>query len=194
MKTIKIFEKFNENKKRKLFESQLPEALDTVANSLRAGLTFLQAINYMAEETSPPISNEFKEVIKEIQLGATIEDALKKLSEKIKSTDLDIFITACLVTRETGGNLAEIVTKISSTIRERQILQNQIKSLTAQGRLSGIVVGVLPFLLAIGFTLIDPELMKPMFTTPLGIGLLALAIVMECIGAFIIKKIITIDI
>lgn len=193
-----IFQAFHNNYKtekiRRKFEEQLPDGLDLISNSMRAGLTFVQAINILTEEMQEPLSSEFKEVLREHKFGVNFDESLLKMNDRIKSPDLDIFITAVSITRQTGGNTAEILNRISGTIRERQRLKNQIKVLTAQGKMSGIIVGCLPVALVIMLSFVDPSLIAPMFNTLIGISLVVLAIIMELLGALVIKKIITIDI
>ena len=176
------------------FDAELADGFDLIANSIRAGNTFIQAINVLTSETSGPLAKEFKTVLQENKLGIPIDESLSKMQERVKNEELTLAITAVLVTKESGGNIAEILKKISVTIRERQRLRARIDTLTAQSRLSGIVVGLLPFLLVFTIYLIDPNLISPMFNTTLGVTLLCIAIIMEILGAFFIKKIVEIEI
>ena len=193
-----IINKFINNYKirkfKEKFEEQLPDGLDLISNSMRAGLTMIQSINILTEEMPEPLSSEFREVIKEHKLGMNFDESLMRLNDRVKSTDLDIFVTAVAVTRQTGGNIAEILNRIASTIRERQRLKNQVKVLTAQGKMSGIIVGSLPIALLLIISFIDPSLTAPMFKTLIGIVLIMIALILEIIGALVIKKIVTIDI
>ena len=190
----KVIAKILYNKKIHKFNNQLIEGLSSIANSLRAGSGFQQALEVLVHESSPPISEEFAQVNHEVRLGVPIAEALNNLTERVNSRELHISVTAINIAREAGGRLAEILNNIASTMRERNKLQGKIKALTAQGRMSGIIVGSLPILLGFVLYLMDPEMMKPMFTTPIGYVLIGLVVLMLAIGGFVIKKIITIDI
>jgi tight adherence protein B len=127
-------------------------------------------------------------------LGISIEEALNNLSNRIKSDDLNLVVTATLIARETGGDLAETYDRITHTIRERNKMQGRIRALTSQGKLQGIVVGLLPVAMLLLMSKIAPEIVQPLFTTFIGIILLVVVFLLELIGALLIKKIITIDI
>lgn len=176
------------------FEQQLVDGLGTVSNSLKAGFSFMQAIDRLAKEMPAPISQEFGLVVRENRLGVTLEEALNNLTRRVKSEDLDLVVTSVIITRQVGGNLAEIFDRIAETIRERFKLQGKVRSLTAQGKLQGIVVGLLPIFLGLVLYKIDPQMMRPMFTTFFGWMALGIILVLQIIGAFLIKKIITIDV
>ena len=133
------------------FDSQIADSLVIMSNSLRAGYSFLQAMDMVAREMSPPISGEFAATMKEMSLGSPTETALMALVDRVGSEDLELAVTAVLIQRQIGGNLAEVLDNIAETIRERVKLRQEIKTLTAQGRLSGIIIGVLPIVLAIFF-------------------------------------------
>jgi len=190
----KVIARISYNKNIDRFNNQLIDGLSSIANSLRAGSGFQQALEVLVRESSPPMSEEFGQVIHEIRLGVPIAEALDNLVKRVDSRELRISIAAINIARETGGKLAEILNNIASTMRERHKLQGKIKALTAQGRVSGIIVGSLPLFLGFVLYLMDPEMMKPMFTTPIGYVLIGLVVFMLAIGGFIIKKIITIDI
>jgi len=190
----KVIAKILYNKKIDKFNKQLIEGLSSIANSLRAGSSFQQALEVLIRESSPPISEEFAQVTHEVRLGVPVAEALDNLTKRVDSKELHISVTAINIAREAGGKLAEILNNITSTMRERNKLQGKIKALTAQGRMSGIIVGSLPILLAFVLYFMDPEMMRPMFTTPIGYILIGLVVLMLAIGAFLIKKIITIDI
>ena len=190
----KVIAKILYNKKIDKFNNQLIEGLSSIANSLRAGSGFQQALEVLVRQSSPPMSEEFAQVIHEVRLGVPIAEALNNLTERVNSRELHIAVIAINIAREAGGKLAEILNNIASTMRERNKLQGKIKALTAQGRMSGIIVGSLPILLGFVLYLMDPEMMRPMFTTPIGYILIGLVVLMLVIGGFVIKKIITIDI
>jgi len=161
---------------------------------LKSGYGFVQALNLVAKEANPPASEEFRRVIRENNVGSSIEEALNRLVERMDSEDLDLVVTAVLIQRQVGGNLSVILDQISSTIRERLSLQGQIKALTAQGKLGGAIISLLPVALGLVFYFLQPEMMTGFVTHPLGIGLIALGIFWQSIGIFIIWKIVNIDI
>lgn len=176
------------------FNAQLVDGLATISNSLKAGLSLVQAIEIIGREGSPPIKEEFGLVLRELTLGVELERALNNLADRIKSTDLDLVVTSINVVRGTGGNLSEMFDQIADTIRERNTLQGKIRSLTAQGRLQGIVIGLLPVGLGVILYSLEPRMITRLFTEPLGWGILALIAIFEGIGAFFIKKIVSIDV
>ncbi|OGF48012.1 MAG: hypothetical protein A2231_12980 [Candidatus Firestonebacteria bacterium RIFOXYA2_FULL_40_8] len=189
--------KFLEYRKKQLinekFKSQLLDGVELISGALRSGMTFQQGIAYLVKEMPEPLAGEFKEIQDKILLGLTLEKALLELNQKHKEDNLDLLITAVIISREAGGNLAEVLSKVSDNMRENARLEGQIKTLTSQGKLSGLIVGFLPFVLLIFLSLIDRELILPMFTSVLGMVLLVLALIMELIGALFIRKITTID-
>lgn len=176
------------------FNQQLNEGAMIISNSLKAGYSFLQAIAAVSEETKDPFAKEFKKLLKEMSLGISEEIALNNLLNRMESKDLLLIVNAILIQKDIGGNLSEILDNISDTIRERQKIQNELKTLTAQGRLSGVIVMLIPLLLGIIIFLLNREYMMLMFTTPLGIGMIITAIFNQILGLIMIKKIITIDV
>ncbi len=189
--------KFLEYRKKQLindkFRSQLLDGVELIAGSLRSGMTFQQAVAYLVKELPQPLAGEFKEVQDKIMLGSNVEKALIELSQKHKDDNLELFVTSVIISREAGGNLAEVLSKVSENMRENARLEGQIKTLTSQGKLSGIIVGALPFVLLFFLSLIDRDLILPMFNTVLGMLLMIAALTMELIGAFFIRKITKID-
>jgi tight adherence protein B len=181
-------------KRTEKFDEQLVDGLSLIANGLKAGYSLTQALNSLANEMGAPISQEFGLVLKENRMGVPIEQALANLAQRIKSEDLDLFVTAVLTMKQVGGNLAEIFDRITDTIRERNKLYGKINALTAQGRMQGIVVGLLPLFLGFVLYKIQPDMMRPLFTDPIGWCAIGLLIVFEVIGAVLIKKIVTIDV
>ncbi|MCL4426428.1 MAG: type II secretion system F family protein [Firmicutes bacterium] len=179
--------------RRKLFSGQLPDALDLVANSLRSGYSFLQAVDLVSRELPEPIAEEFGYIIKETRVNIPLEEALANLLEKVDNRDLDLVVTAILIQRQIGGNLAEILEKINGTIRERIRIQGEIRTITAQGRISGLVVALLPAGLAVVLYLLDPGYMGPLFTHPLGKTFLGIGAFMQLIGFLIIRKLVVVD-
>jgi len=184
------------NRKReriKTFNEQLNEGIMIISNSLKAGYSFLQTIATVSNETKDPFSKEFKKLLKEMSLGISEDIALKNMLTRMNSEDLRLMINAILIQKDIGGNLSEILNNISNTIRERQKIQNELKTLTAQGRLSGIIVMLIPFLLGITIYFSNKEYMMLLFTTPIGLVMIITAFINQIIGLIIIRKIIKID-
>ena len=177
----------------KTFNEQLNEGTMIISNSLKAGYSFLQAIAVVSEETKDPFAKEFNKLLKEMSLGISEETALKNMLNRIESEDLRLIVNAILIQKDIGGNLSEILDNISTTIRERQKIQSELKTLTAQGRLSGIIVMLIPFVLGITIYLFNKEYMMLLFNTPLGLGMIITAFVNQILGLIMIKKIIKID-
>src|SRR6187402_836893 len=183
------------------FNKQLPDTITVIANALRAGSSFLQAVELVVRESRPPISTEFGRVIREVNLGLSFEVALENMVRRVRSDDLELMATAISIQHTVGGNLAEILDSIAYTIRERVRIQGEIRTLTAQQRLSGYVVGFLPIGLA-GFLFIAaPNFMSAMFLNPPGIlGLPAGVIIlifggfMMFIGFMLIRRIVDIEV
>ncbi|HAQ08215.1 MAG TPA: type II secretion system protein [Bacillus bacterium] len=176
------------------FNDGLPDMISTIVGSLRAGFSFQQALKAVTEEAGSPIKEEMDNVIKEMQYGASLEDSLNELKDRMPSEDLDLMIQAILIQRQVGGNLATVLDKIVQTIRERTKIHRQISSLTAQGRLSGIVIGLLPVILAFVLYLIEPEYIGTLFRNPIGIALTAAGIFSGIIGFILIRKITAVEV
>lgn len=176
------------------FNNQIGDALIIMSNSLRSGFSFLQAMDMVRKELPNPISKEFGRTFQEMNLGTQSEEALQNMADRVKSDDLDLMITAVLIQRQVGGNLAEILDNIAETIRERVRIKGQIRSITAQGRISGIVIGLLPFGLAGLMFIISPEYILTLFHSSIGLGLIGIAIVFEIVGMVAIKKIVDIEV
>lgn len=172
---------------------QLGDALVIMANALRAGFGFQQAMDTVKREMPAPISTEFGWTLREMTLGFSQEEALMNLSERTKSDDLDMVITGIIIQRQVGGNLAQILENISETIRDRAQLKREVKVLTAQGRLSGIVIGLLPVILLAAMLVLNPEYLNVLIYDPRGLAMLATGIILEIFGLFVIKKIISIE-
>ncbi|TCS83332.1 type II secretion system F family protein [Tepidibacillus fermentans] len=185
----------NKIKKRKrLLEMQLPEMINMISNSLKAGYSLIQSLELLSQEMSAPLSEEIQRMLQEMRIGVPTEDALIHFNQRIDSQDLDLIITAMLIQRQVGGNLSEILDTIGETIRERIRIQGEIKSLTAQGRMSMIIFMLLPIGLGIFIGLSNPEYIKPLFVNPLGWAMMTLAFMGQIIGALLIKKITSIEV
>lgn len=181
-------------KRIKQFVSQMPDALELVSRALRAGHSLGSGLHVVADEMAPPIAVEFGRIFEEQNLGIPIEDALRGLADRVPTMDVQFFVTAVVIQRTTGGDLAEILDKIGRLIRERFQIMGQVQSLTAEGRLSGVVLLALPPSLLVGTYFLNPEYVSILFETPQGTKLLAGAAVLQVLGAIAIKKIITIKI
>lgn len=190
--SFKIFINNKIHKKMVKFESQLCDALDMIVSSLRGGFSFLSALELISKDMPEPIAGEFAIVIKEISVGITQEKALNNLVERVPCEDLKLIVIATVIQLQTGGNLAEILENISSTIRERLQLKREVKTLTAQGKISGLIVGILPFILFMLFLAMDPSYIKLLISNVMGIFMLIFALVNEIIGILIIRKIVNI--
>ncbi|MGF1579763.1 MAG: type II secretion system F family protein [Gemmataceae bacterium] len=185
------------NKRRirmKKFAAQLSDALELVARALRAGHSLAAGLHVVAEEMPAPVADEFNRVYEEQNLGIPIEDALRNLTERVPNLDLKFFVTSVLVQRQTGGDLAEILDKIGYVIRERYRILGQVKALTAEGRLSGIVLVALPFGLFLMMLHIKPDYVSKLWTHPLGVKMSVAALIAQILGAITIKKIIEIKV
>jgi tight adherence protein B len=178
----------------KAFACQLPDALDMLSRALRAGQSLPAGFNMVAGEMSPPVGREFGRVFEEQNLGISMEESLEGMTERIPNLDLKFFATAVILQRQTGGDLAEILDKIGHLIRERFQIWGQIQALTGEGRLSGVVLLALPIALFFVVYYLNPTYVMVLFTDPLGKKMLAGAVVMQVIGALVIRKIINIKV
>ncbi|MDF2606960.1 MAG: type secretion system protein [Bacillales bacterium] len=176
------------------FNEALPDMISTIVGALRAGFSFPQALKTVVDESQSPIKEEIETVLREMQYGGSMEDSLHGLYERMPSEDLDLMIQAILIQRQVGGNLATVLESIVDTIRDRTKIQRQIRTLTAQGRLSGIVVGLLPIILSFVLYVIEPEYIGTLFTHPIGIGLIAFGVFSGSIGFILIRKMTTIEV
>ncbi|AEG16219.1 Type II secretion system F domain protein [Desulfofundulus kuznetsovii DSM 6115] len=177
-----------------LFNGQIADTLLIMANSLRAGFSFMQAIEVVQREMPPPIGREFGRTFRELSLGTPVEEALTSLVKRVKSEDLSLVVTAVLIQRQVGGNLAEVLDKIARTIQERVRIQGEIRALTAQGRLSGTIISVLPVFLVVVMLLINPGYISVLFTHPTGRMMLGAAVLAELLGWILIKRIVRISV
>ncbi len=176
------------------FNDQLADMLTMVSNSLRAGFGLLQGIDLAAEQSQPPMSTELHHLLRDTRMGASIETALESMGERVGSYDLDVVITAILIQRSVGSNLSEVLETVAHTIRERARIQGEINTLTAQKKLSGVIIGLMPVAFVLAMLAINFDYMSALFTDPLGRILLVLAIVLDIVGILIIKRIVSVDI
>jgi tight adherence protein B len=178
----------------KKFNTQLVDALFAMGNALRAGFSLPLAFEMIAREMENPMGQEMRLVAQEMRVGVSMEDALHHLAERMPGEDLDLLITSILISREVGGNLSEVFDNIANTIRDRLRLQGKIRALTAQGKLQGIVVALLPVGIGLALNALNPAFFRPMYTTTMGASFLGAIVVLELIGAWFIRKIVTIKI
>lgn len=176
------------------FNLQLLEALPTMANALRAGFSINQAFDSVAQGTSGPIQQEFSLMLHQMQVGVSFSDALAELDRRVGSEDLTLVCTAIDIARRSGGNLTEIFETIAQTIRARLRIAQHVKSLTAQGRLQGLIIGAMPFLLAAGLAIFKPKLMLPFICSLPGALTLLAVCALVASGGWMIRKIVTIDV
>jgi len=181
-----------------LFNGQMLDTLLLLSNAVKAGYSLLQAMEMIARETPPPMGKEFQRVVRETGLGVTVEDALVNMKNRVPSDDLDLMVTVVLIQRQIGGNLSEILDKIAHTIRERSRIMGEISTLTAQGKISGAVIGGMPIGLGFIISLINPGYINTLFTYNEGLikgwYLIAVGVALELIGFFFIWKIIDIEV
>lgn len=173
---------------------QIADSLILMANSLRAGHSLLQSMEMVAREMEPPISREFRRALQEMNLGIPVETALAAMGDRAGNEDLELMVTAVLIQRQVGGNLAEILDTIAETIRERVRIQGEIRTLTAQGRISGIIVCLLPVAIGGFITVANPGYINDLFTHPLGKVMVAIGVAGQLLGIFAIRKIIQVDV
>jgi tight adherence protein B len=188
-----MFKMFRVRRQRKLTE-QLPDASMLISGALRAGASLPTSVQQMVAETRPPISQEFDLFLREQRLGVGFDTALDNLERRIDTEEMRLFSAALKVARDTGGNLAETLEQLAATLRTKLTIEGKIRALTAQGKLQGVVVALLPFFVILALFQLEPDAMSHMFNTWYGWGTVAFVVVMEIVGALIIKKIVTIDV
>ncbi|MCF8010963.1 MAG: type II secretion system F family protein [Clostridiales bacterium] len=176
------------------FNSQIGDALAVIANSLRSGFSFLQAMDMVRKELPNPIRKEFSRTFQEINLGTSTEDALQNMANRVNSEDMELVVTSVLIQRQVGGNLAEVLDNIGNTIRERIRIKREIKTITAQGRISGLIIGLMPVALALLMMVINPDYIMILLTTTQGHIMLFTAVFGELLGVLLIKKIVNIQV
>ncbi|MEW6094937.1 MAG: type II secretion system F family protein [bacterium] len=188
-----IFLHHLKRKRLSAFTKQLSNTISLISNSLKAGYSFLQSLDMVAKETFPPMSVEVSRVLREDNLGVPLEKALHNLTNRVESEDLDLVVTAVLIQKQIGGNLAEILDRVAHTIRERIRIKGEIKTLTAQGRLSGLIISLLPIILGLILSILQPDIYKLLITEPIGWVMIGIGITMQTIGILIIRKIIQVE-
>lgn len=176
------------------FEKQLPDAMLMVSGSMRAGAGLNIALESMVAESKPPVSQEFELLLRESRVGVDFDTALKHMEARLPIQDFVMVVSAMRISREVGGNLADILESIADTLRKKHVMEGKINSLTAQGKIQGLVMTCLPLFLMLVLWKMEPQAMDPLFTTWMGWAVLAVIAVMEGLGYFFISKIVSIDV
>ena len=185
---------FRRNQRFEKFEELFPEAIDTLARAVRAGHVFTTALEMITNEVGEPVSGEFRQLYEEQKFGMPVRDALINLTERMPLVDVKFFVTAVMLQRETGGNLAEILDNLSYVIRERFKIQRQVRVYTAQGRLTMALLMGMPPIIVIVMIVLNPSFIRPLFSDPIGHTLLVVGIILQTVGYFVIRKIIRIQV
>lgn len=186
--------KEQEKRRAARFKEQFADAAALIGNSVRSGLSLLQAMEVLVREMDDPMAYEVYQVLQQTRVGLPLDTALEQWAEKMKTPDLDIFVTAVTIQRQTGGDLGHVLNTLAATIRQRQKIQGQILSLTAQGRLGAIVLCGLPVFMGVVLYFINPQRMGLMFSEPMGWGMLGLSAITISAGYILVRKIVDIDI
>jgi tight adherence protein B len=182
------------NKRFQKFEEKFPEAIDTLARAVRAGHAFTTALEMIANEVSEPVAGEFRQLYEEQKFGLPVRDALLNLADRIPLVDIKFFVTAVMLQRETGGNLAEILDNLSYVIRERFKILRQVRVHTAQGRLTMVLLMALPPTIVVIMLIHNPGFIQPLFADPIGHALIVGGITLQTLGYFVIRRIIRIQV
>lgn len=189
-----VWLRLRRSRRRVALNRQLPDALQSISGSLRAGYGFTQGMTAVANDLPAPISLEFARALREMNLGSTVEDVLKGMARRVQSPDFDLAVAGILINRQVGGNLAELLDQLTATIRERVELKNFIRVRTAQQRLSAIIIAGVPPVLILIFLAGLPDYMAYLLTTRIGLALLAVSVFMQLLGAYFIRRIVAIDV
>jgi tight adherence protein B len=184
-----VYLRRRQRQRRAGFERQLGDMVSLLSNGIKAGYSIQQALASVVESARDPLREELSRVVRETALGLPLEDALRHADDRLESKDFDLMVTAILIHRQVGGNLAEVLDKISGTIRERVKVHGEVRVLTAQARASGYIITGLPFAVAGLLSVISPSFERPLFTNPLGWGLIAVGLISISVGYAIIRKI-----
>lgn len=190
----RIITKRMQERRLKRIDDQLVDALVLMANSLKSGLSFQQALEMVVREMRPPISDEFGRIVKEIQLGRLTDDALIQFMENVPLEDVRLAVDAMLTLRETGGNLSDTFQVIARTIGERKKVEGRIAAMTAQGMTQGTVMCLMPIAMMLLFSFLDPNYMRLFFTTPVGLIMLVLVLALDLVGLWMMRKLVRVDV
>ena len=189
-----ILSRYLDSRRRAKFNSQLPEALATMSNALRAGFSVAQAFDSVVEQAENPMSEEFAILQRQLRVGMGFEEALESMSGRVGSEDLSLVTTALIISRKTGGNVTEIFDRISDTIRSRMRIERKVKSLTAQGRMQGLIVSAMPLFLGLAMAVLKPGIMLPFLASAAGLASVAATVALVAAGWLMIRRIIRIDV
>ena len=182
------------NRRRRKFNEQLVDALTSMGNALKSGFSIMQALEHVVQNGESPISEEFATTLHQTRVGVSFQDAMRNMDQRVGSEDLTLMVLSIETARRTGGNLTDVFANISHTIQERFRVENRIRTLTAQGRMQGIILGLMPMALAVVLSVVKPEMAQPFVHSAAGIAIIMACAAMVVIGAFWIRKIIKIDI
>lgn len=190
----RIWLRFRQSRRQRAFDGQLADVLLLLANSMRAGQSFPQAINSIADKAREPVQGEFSRVVREMNLGGSVDEGLRHMVHRVGSDDLELVVTAVGINRAAGGNLAQMLEIISQTIRTRVATKGEINALTAQGRMSAWFITLIPIAVAVVMFFISPNYFKPMTANPLGWIMLGAAALLLFAGNFLVRKIVAVDV
>lgn len=190
----RIWLKDQQKRRRQRFQEQFADAAALIGNSVRSGLSLPQSLEVLVREMDDPMAYEVYQVLQSTRVGVPMDTALEQWSERMQVPDLDIFVTAVIIQRQTGGDLGHVLNTLASTIRQRQRIQGQIQALTAQGRLGAIVLSGLPVFMGVALYFLNPDRMSLMFSHPLGWGMLLISAITISAGYLVVRKIVDIDI
>lgn len=190
----KLFVSYHEQARVRKFNDQLMDATTMIANSLKAGFSLIQGLELVSKEMPSPIAEEVSQVLGEMNLGSSAEDALVAMTKRVRSYDLDLIVTAMLIQREVGGNLAEVLMNISHTIRERIRMKNEIHALTGEVRISAYILGALPILLMMALTFVNRSYLLELLTNPMGQVMLGVGFVLQVIGMVMMRRLAAIEV
>lgn len=190
----RMYDARKRRKRMAVLEEQFPEALDCLSRSIRAGNAFSVAIELLCEETNGPLKTEIQKVTRELALGARLEDALNGLIARVPLIEVRFFVSAVLLQRETGGNLSEVIGKLAGSLRERFKLRGHVKAASGQGRLTAVILTILPIVTLLLLRVVSPDYLHGLTEDPAGRSLLAVAVVFQVIGYLVMKRIINIEV
>jgi tight adherence protein B len=188
-----LFLLYKRKQRRALFETLFPDALDLMGYSLKAGHSILASFKMVAEELADPIGEEFRRIVEEINFGRDVDSSLRNFARRVDSPELKFFVTAVIIQRETGGNLVEMLQKISEIIRRKFRFREKVKTLSAEGKLSAIILLALPFLVGAAIITLNPEYIMILVSDPIGPYAIAIALTMMSIGSFIMYRLVQLD-
>lgn len=188
-----VIKKLKIKRRLKLFSSQLADGLTLIANSLNSGFSLQQSVDTMVKQMPPPISYEFLLALREYRLGKPIEAALADMQKRVPSEDLHLIVTAISLSRETGGNLSKVLESIANMIREKMRIEGKVEALTSNGKLQGLIIGLLPFAIGVAMYIINPDLIAPIYKTQIGWALIGVMAILETLGLIVIRRMVSIE-